>query len=137
MRALRPDTAFGADLIAGFPTEDEAMFQRSLDLITECGLSFVHAFPYSARPGTPAARMPQLSGEIVSERAARLREAAASAHVAHLDARLGRPLSVLTERGNTGRAEDFTLVRFERDVAAGDLLTVTADAADGRALIAA
>jgi threonylcarbamoyladenosine tRNA methylthiotransferase MtaB len=137
MRSLRPDIAFGADLIAGFPTEDEAMFARSLDLIDACGLSYVHVFPYSARPGTPAARMPQLPGEIVSERAARLREAAAAAHATHLAARLGRPLDVLTERGNSGRAADFTLVRFGREVAAGDLLTVTADAADGRALIAA
>lgn len=137
MRELRPDIAFGADLIAGFPTEDEAMFSRSLDLIAECGLSFVHAFPYSARPGTPAARMPQLQGEVVSKRAARLRAAAAAAHAAHLDARLGRRLSVLTERGNTGRAEDFTLIRFDRDVAAGDVVTVTANNADGRALIAA
>ncbi len=137
MRALRPDIAFGADLIAGFPTEDEAMFRRSLDLIAECGLSFVHVFPYSARPGTPAARMPQLQGEIVSERAGRLREAAAAAHAAHLGARLGKPLSVLTERGNTGRAEDFTLVRFGRDIAAGEIVQVLAGAADRRALLAA
>ncbi|PTM42017.1 tRNA (N(6)-L-threonylcarbamoyladenosine(37)-C(2))-methylthiotransferase MtaB [Bosea sp. 124] len=137
MRSLRPDIAFGADLIAGFPTEDEVMFARSLDLIAECGLSFVHAFPYSARPGTPAARMPQLCGEIVSERAARLRASAAAAHAAHLDARLGRPLSVLTERGNTGRAEDFTLVRFGSVVAAGNVMAVTANAADERALLAA
>jgi threonylcarbamoyladenosine tRNA methylthiotransferase MtaB len=137
MRSLRPDIAFGADLIAGFPTEDEAMFARSLDLIAECGLSFVHAFPYSARPGTPAARMPQLQGEVVSERAARLRAAAAAAHAAHLDARLGRPLSVLTERGNTGRAEDFTLVRFGHDIAAGEIVPVSAGLADERALLAA
>lgn len=137
IRGLRPDIAFGADLIAGFPTEDEAMFVRSLDLIAECGLSFVHAFPYSARPGTPAARMPQLRGEVVSERAARLRAAAVAAHAAHLHARLGRPLSVLTERGNTGRAEDFTLVRFGHDMAAGDVVTVTASTADERALLAA
>ncbi|KPF63324.1 2-methylthioadenine synthase [Bosea sp. AAP35] len=137
MRSLRPDIAFGADLIAGFPTEEETMFARSLDLIGACGLSYVHVFPYSARPGTPAARMPQLPGEIVSERAARLREAAAAAHVAHLSGRLGRPLNVLTERGNTGRAEDFTLVRFSREVAAGELLTVTAAADDGRALLTA
>ncbi len=75
MKALRPDLAFGADIIAGFPTEDEAMFARSLDLIAACGLSYVHAFPYSARPGTPAARMPQSPGPLVAERAARLREA--------------------------------------------------------------
>lgn len=137
MRELRPDIAFGADLIAGFPTEDEAMFSRSLDLIAECGLSFVHAFPYSARPGTPSARMPQLQGEVVSERAARLRAAAAAAHAAHLAARLGRPLSVLTERGNTGRAEDFTLVRFGHDIAAGEIVPVSAGMADERALLAA
>lgn len=137
MRALRPDVAFGADLIAGFPTEDEAMFTRSLDLIAECGLSFVHVFPYSARPGTPAARMPQLQGDIVSERAKRLRAAATAAHAAHLDARLGKPLSVLTERGNTGRAEDFTLVRFGQDIAAGEIVEVFAGTADQRALLAA
>jgi threonylcarbamoyladenosine tRNA methylthiotransferase MtaB len=137
MRSLRPDLVFGADLIAGFPTEDETMFSRSLDLIEACGLSFVHVFPYSARPGTPAARMPQLPGEIVAERAGRLRAAADSAHRRHLDARLGRPLSVLTERGNTGRAEDFTLVRFRSDVAAGEIRTATADGAGERALLAA
>ncbi len=137
IRSLRSDIAFGADLIAGFPTEDEDMFSRSLDLIGECGLSYVHVFPYSARPGTPAARMPQLPGPVVAKRAARLREAAGAAHAAHLAARLGRPLTVLTERGNTGRAEDFTLVRFGSDVVAGELLTLTADSADGRALIAA
>jgi threonylcarbamoyladenosine tRNA methylthiotransferase MtaB len=137
IRALRPEIAFGADLIAGFPTEDEAMFQRSLDLIGECDLAYVHVFPYSPRPGTPAARMPQLPGAIVSERAARLRDAATSAHNRHLEARIGRPLSVLTERGNTGRAEDFTLVRFGQDVAAGEIATVIADSADARALIAA
>jgi len=137
MRELRPDIAFGADLIAGFPTEDEAMFARSLDLIAECGLSYVHVFPYSARPGTPAARMPQHPGGLVAERAARLRAAAAAAHATHLETRLGRPLSVLTERGNTGRAEDFTLIRFARDVAPGDVVAVTAQAADERALLAA
>jgi threonylcarbamoyladenosine tRNA methylthiotransferase MtaB len=137
IRALRPDIAFGADIIAGFPTEDEAMFRRSLDLIGECGLSYVHVFPYSRRPGTPAARMPQLAGGIVAERAARLRKAAGEAHRLHLEARIGRPLSVLTERGDTGRAEDFTLVRFGRGVLAGEIVTVAAAGDDGRALLAA
>lgn len=136
MRALRPDIVFGADLIAGFPTEDETMFSHSLSLVAECRLSFVHVFPYSARPGTPAARMPQLTGSIVSERAARLRETARAAHAGHLQARIGRMVSVLTERGNTGRAEDFTLVRFARDVAPGEIVTVTAGAMDRRALLA-
>lgn len=81
--------------------------------------------------------MPQLSGEIVSERAARLRAAASAAQARHLTERIGRPLSVLTERGNTGRAEDFTLVRFARDVAPGEIVPVTGHAADGKALLAA
>ncbi len=137
MRRLRPNIVFGADLIAGFPTEDEAMFARSLSLIEECGLSFVHVFPYSARPETPAARMPQLPGEIVTERASRLRAAAATAQQRHLAARMGRALSVLTERGKTGRAEDFTLVRFASEIEAGRIVSVTGHASDGRALLAA
>lgn len=137
LRQVRPDIVFGADLIAGFPTEDAEMFSRSMALVEDCGLAYVHVFPYSPRPGTPAARMPQLPGGLVSERAARLREAAAVAHRRHLQARLGRPLSVLTERGNTGRAEDFTLVRFAGDVAPGEIRLVAADAADDRALLAA
>lgn len=137
MRRLRPGIVFGADLIAGFPTEDEAMFARTLELIDECGLSYVHGFPFSPRPGTPAARMPPVATALVKERAARLREAAEAAHARHLRERLGRPLSVLTERGDTGRAEDFTLVRFGRTVAPGQILPVTARAHAGKALLAA
>ncbi|TAJ34030.1 tRNA (N(6)-L-threonylcarbamoyladenosine(37)-C(2))-methylthiotransferase MtaB [Bosea sp. (in: a-proteobacteria)] len=137
LRALRPGIVFGADLIAGFPTEDEAMFARSLALIEECGLSFVHVFPYSARPGTPAARMPQSPAALVAERAARLREAASAAHRRHLAARRGKPLTVLTERGNSGRAEDFTLVRFEGPVEPGLIVPAIGHADDGRALLAA
>lgn len=137
VRSLRPDLVFGADLIAGFPTEDEAMFSRTLDLIEECGLSYVHGFPFSARPGTPAARMPQVAGGEIKERASRLREAAQAAHARHLAARIGRPLSVLTERGDTGRAEDFTLVRFGRSVAPGQILPVIAHAQAGKSLLAA
>lgn len=137
MRALRPDIVFGADLIAGFPTEDEAMFSRTLALIEDCGLSYVHGFPFSARPGTPAARMPQLPGEIVRERAQRLREATQVAHRRHLQARVGRKLAVLTERGDSGRAEDFTLVRFGHSVAAGQIVPVTAQSCGDKALLAA
>ncbi|CAN7541232.1 tRNA (N(6)-L-threonylcarbamoyladenosine(37)-C(2))-methylthiotransferase MtaB [Bosea sp. LjRoot237] len=137
MRSLRPEIVFGADLIAGFPTEDEAMFSRTLGLIEECGLSYVHGFPFSARPGTPAARMPQVAGSEIKQRAARLREAAEAAHARHLAARVGRRLSVLTERGDTGRAEDFTLVRFGRSVAPGQILPVTAHAQAGKSLLAA
>lgn len=137
MRDLRPDIVFGADLIAGFPTEDEAMFSRTLALIEDCGLSYVHGFPFSPRPGTPAARMPQVAGGEIKERAARLREAGEAAHIRHLSARIGRPLSVLTERGDTGRAEDFTLVRFGHGVAPGQILPVTAHAQSGKSLLAA
>ena len=137
LRNLRPDLVFGADLIAGFPTEDEAMFSRTLALIEECGLSYVHGFPFSPRPGTPAARMPQVPGGEIKERAARLREAAEAAHAQHLAARIGRPLTVLTERGDTGRAEDFTLVRFGHGVAPGQILPVTAHAQSGKSLLAA
>jgi threonylcarbamoyladenosine tRNA methylthiotransferase MtaB len=136
MRSLRPEIAFGADLIAGFPTEDEAMAGRSRDLIAACGLAYVHVFPYSARPGTPAARMPQLDAALVRERAQRLRSEAEAALARHLEARLGRTLPVLAERGNTGRAPDFTLVRFAGDVAPGAVVAAAATRHDGRALLA-
>jgi threonylcarbamoyladenosine tRNA methylthiotransferase MtaB len=137
MRRLRPDLVFGADLIVGFPTEDEAMFARTLALIGECGLSYVHGFPFSPRPGTPAARMPQVAGSEIKARAARLRDAAEAAHAAHLSARIGRPLNVLTERGDTGRAEDFTLVRFSRGVAPGQIVPIVAQERSSKALLAA
>jgi threonylcarbamoyladenosine tRNA methylthiotransferase MtaB len=111
-RALRPEIALGADLIAGFPTETEEGFRRSLDLIAECGLAFVHVFPYSPRPGTPAARMPQLPPPIVKERAARLRSAAAAALAAELSSRIGGETDVLIERPGTGRAEFYAVVGF-------------------------
>jgi threonylcarbamoyladenosine tRNA methylthiotransferase MtaB len=110
LRSLRPDLVFGADLIAGFPTETEAMFEDSLSLIEECGLTHVHAFPYSPRPGTPAARMPQVAPAVARTRAARLKEAGAAGFGRHLQAQLGRRISVLAERGGKGRAEDFTPV---------------------------
>jgi threonylcarbamoyladenosine tRNA methylthiotransferase MtaB len=111
-RALRPEIALGADLIAGFPTETEAGFRRSLDLIAECGLAFVHVFPYSPRPGTPAARMPQLPHPIVKERAARLRSAAGAALAAELSSRVGDEADVLIERPGTGRTEFYAVVGF-------------------------
>jgi threonylcarbamoyladenosine tRNA methylthiotransferase MtaB len=107
---LRPGIAIGADLIAGFPTESEAMFQRSLDLVAECGIAFLHVFPYSVRPGTPAARMPQLGPALVRERAARLRAAGAAALAADLAARVGSDAEVLIERPGLGRAEFYATV---------------------------
>jgi threonylcarbamoyladenosine tRNA methylthiotransferase MtaB len=113
IRLARPRIVFGADLIAGFPTETEAMFEDSLALVDECGLTHVHVFPYSPRPGTPAARMPQVAPEIAKARAARLREAGAAAFMRHLDKQGGRRITALVERGGKGRSEDFTLVHLQ------------------------
>jgi len=118
-RDLRPDIMIGADLIAGFPTETEAMFRRSLDHIGECGIALVHVFPYSPRPGTPAARMPQVDPAAVRERAARLREAGAAALAAELARRVGQSGDVLIERPGRGRAECYAEVRFDGAAQAG------------------
>ncbi len=108
IKAARPEVAFGADLIAGFPTETEAHFADSLSLIEACRLAFVHAFPYSPRPGTPAARMPQLEKALIKERARRLREAGAAALRRHLDKHVRTRSHALVERGGKGRLADFT-----------------------------
>ena len=113
LRRARPDIVFGADLIAGFPTETDAMFENSLALVEDCGLTHLHVFPFSPRPGTPAAKMPQLAPAVVKDRARRLREAGARALRRHLDAQIGRRLTLLTERGGIARAEDFTKVRIK------------------------
>ena len=107
LRSKRPDIVFGADLIAGFPTETEAMFENTLALVEDCGLTHLHVFPYSPRPGTPAANMPQVEAALVKDRARRLRLAGDAALCRHLEAQLGRTLRVLTERGGMARAEDF------------------------------
>ena len=108
--AARPEIALGADLIAGFPTETEEHFQASIDLIADCGLSYLHAFPFSPREGTPAARMPQVDRHIVKARAARLRDVGAAALKRHLDAWVGREEIALIERGGFARLPDFTPV---------------------------
>jgi len=120
-RSLRPEVALGADMIAGFPTETEDMFRRSLGLIDECGIAFLHAFPYSPRPGTPAARMPQLDPAIVRERAARLREAGSAALARELARRVGEVGDVLIERPGRGRAEFYAAVRFDVGAPAGSV----------------
>ncbi|MEO0784681.1 MAG: tRNA (N(6)-L-threonylcarbamoyladenosine(37)-C(2))-methylthiotransferase MtaB [Pseudomonadota bacterium] len=112
LRAARPDLALGADLIAGFPTETEDAFENSVALIEDCGLSFVHVFPYSPRPGTPAARMPQLEKPLIKDRAARLREAAAAALSRHLDTKVGQTVDALIERDQSARMPDFTPVHI-------------------------
>ncbi|HAW55051.1 MAG TPA: tRNA (N(6)-L-threonylcarbamoyladenosine(37)-C(2))-methylthiotransferase MtaB, partial [Hyphomonas sp.] len=106
LRAVRPDIAFGADIIAGFPTETEAHFENSARLVEECGLSFLHVFPYSPRPGTPAARMPQLDKAMVKTRAARLRDVGAAALERHLRKYDGQTVEALVERGNSARLPD-------------------------------
>ncbi|MCS0504862.1 tRNA (N(6)-L-threonylcarbamoyladenosine(37)-C(2))-methylthiotransferase MtaB [Ancylobacter mangrovi] len=137
IRRLRPDVVFGADIIAGFPTETEAHFRRSLDLVDACGLTHLHVFPFSPRPGTPAARMPQVAAETVRERARRLREKGAGALLRHLAAEVGTTREVLAERGGVGRTPGFTPVRLPRPVAPGTLLSLRIAGHDGARLIAA
>jgi threonylcarbamoyladenosine tRNA methylthiotransferase MtaB len=136
VRRLRPDVVFGGDIIAGFPTESETMFARSLDLIDECGLTHLHVFPFSARPGTPAARMPPVEHGLVKERAAALRQKGAAALRRHLDGEIGARRWVLTESGNVGRTEQFTQVRLPGPVAPGAILDLTIVGHDGRRLLA-
>jgi threonylcarbamoyladenosine tRNA methylthiotransferase MtaB len=136
VRRLRPDMVFGADLIAGFPTETGVMFANSLSLIDDCGLTFLHIFPFSAREGTPAARMPQLHGAVIAARAGALREKGVAALQAHLQGAKGRRIIVLMENEANGRAADFTPVRLEAGPNAGTLVEAVVAGDDGAALIA-
>ena len=136
-RELRPEVALGADLIAGFPTETEEMFRHTLDLIGECGLAFVHVFPYSVRAGTPAARMPQLPDAVIKERAARLRAAGEVALAAALSARVGSETDVLIERPGLGRAAFYAPVSFTGSGNAGSVQRMRLIGAGGRNLIGA
>ncbi|MEX0923550.1 MAG: tRNA (N(6)-L-threonylcarbamoyladenosine(37)-C(2))-methylthiotransferase MtaB [Rhodovibrionaceae bacterium] len=111
VRRLRPDVVFGADLIAGFPTESDAMFENSLALIADCGLTYLHVFPYSEREGTPAARMPQVDKAVRKDRAARLRKAGAAAERAFLESRIGTAAEVLIEKDGFGRCAHYAPVR--------------------------
>ena len=123
VRGLRPDIAFGADIIAGFPTETEEMFQRSIELVDACGLSSLHVFPYSARPGTPAAKMPPVPADQIKDRARRLREKGAEALSRHLDRLIGSEQEILVERGGIGRTPCFTPVRVGDGQIAGTVMT--------------
>jgi len=134
-RALRPDIALGADLIAGFPTETEDMFRHSLDIVEECGIAFLHVFPYSPRPGTPAARMPQLDPAVVRERAARLRAAGAAALQTELAGRIGHDSDVLIEAAGRGRADCYAAVRFDGALETGEVRRMRFTAADAGNLI--
>jgi len=111
-RRLRPDIVFGADIIAGFPTETDEMFENTRRLVAEAGLAYLHVFPYSPRPGTPAARMPQVNGAVIRERAARLRARGDAAYAAHLASEIGATRRLLVENGGVGRTEQFTLAEI-------------------------
>jgi threonylcarbamoyladenosine tRNA methylthiotransferase MtaB len=137
VRQLRPDLVFGADLIAGFPTENEDMFRRSLDLVAECGLTYLHVFPFSPRPGTPAARMPQVAGAVVRARARRLLDEGSLALRRHLDGELGARRRVLVESDCTGRSEQFTLVKLRAAAQPGRIIDCTIAGHDGRYLLVA
>jgi threonylcarbamoyladenosine tRNA methylthiotransferase MtaB len=137
VRQLRPDMVFGADLIAGFPTESDDMFRRSLDLVEQCGLTYLHVFPFSPRPGTPAARVPQIDRSIVKERARRLRACGALALTRHLDGEVGKARRVLVESRRDGRTEQFTAVKLAAPVEPGTILELTIAAHDGAQLLAA
>jgi threonylcarbamoyladenosine tRNA methylthiotransferase MtaB len=137
VKRLRPDMVFGADIIAGFPTETEEMFARSLDIVDECGLTHLHVFPFSPRPGTPAARMPQVARDAVKERARRLREKGEVALLKHLGEEVGARRNVLIETNQLGRTEGFTLVRFAGEVKPGEIVPVTIAGHDGKELLAA
>jgi threonylcarbamoyladenosine tRNA methylthiotransferase MtaB len=136
LRTVRPDIALGADIIAGFPTETEAHFENSLRLVEECGLSFLHAFPYSPRPGTPAAKMPQVAKPLVKERAARLRAAGEAALARHFTRHVGEVRSALLERGLAARLPDFTPVRLDAPAGeGGHILPVRIIGHDGKQLL--
>ncbi len=136
VRKLRPDMVIGADIIAGFPTETDAMFENSEKIVSECGLTHLHVFPFSPREGTPAARMPQVGREIVKQRAARLRAAGKAAYRSHLAALEGTAQSVLVEKAGLGRTEGFTLTALDAGEA-GDIVAATITGHDGERLIAA
>jgi threonylcarbamoyladenosine tRNA methylthiotransferase MtaB len=136
VRKLRPDVTFGADLIAGFPTETEAMFRNTLSLADDCGLTFLHVFPYSGRQGTPAARMPQVPGAEIKERAARLRHKGNAALASYLEGQVGKVHEILMENGGIGRNPQFAeLTMVGAPPGAGTILNITPRGHDGSRLI--
>ncbi len=136
-RRLRPEMTFGADIIAGFPTESEAHFENSLKLVEDCDLTWLHVFPYSARPGTPAARIPQkVNGAVIKERASRLRAAGDAAVARHLAAQAGRAHSVLMEAPDMGRTEQFTEVHFDAPQPEGAIVAARITGRSGTRLTA-
>ena len=138
LKAQRPEIAFGADIIAGFPTETDPMFENSLALVADCNIAWLHVFPFSARPGTPAARMPQLAGDIIKERAAALRDAGARQRAKTLEARVGTRQYVLVEKPGEGRTPCFARVQFQATSKApksGGIIPVRITGHDGACLL--
>jgi threonylcarbamoyladenosine tRNA methylthiotransferase MtaB len=123
LRARRPGIVFGADIIAGFPTETDEMFENSMRIVDDCGLTYLHVFPFSPRPGTPAARMPQIEKHVIKERAARLRQKGLGRLDAFLSSELGATRQVLVETEAMGRTEHFAQVKFESRMAPGAIVT--------------
>lgn len=136
-RALRPDIVFGADIIAGFPTETDAMFDNTLRTVDECDLTFLHIFPYSPRPGTPAAKMPQVEKSVIKKRAARLREAGAQQLRKFLESNLGKKRQVVVEQKGVGRTEHFAAVKLDCDLLAGSLADIMVTGVEGERLAGA
>jgi threonylcarbamoyladenosine tRNA methylthiotransferase MtaB len=134
VRAVRPDVVFGADFIAGFPTETGEMFQNTMALVEECGLTHLHVFPYSIRPGTPAAKMPQVNGATIKDRAAQLRSLGQASMARFLETQIGRTARVLVERDGLGHSEHYVPVRLD-GVAAGELTAARVIGVDGSHLI--
>ncbi|AZV79937.1 tRNA (N(6)-L-threonylcarbamoyladenosine(37)-C(2))-methylthiotransferase MtaB [Parasedimentitalea marina] len=131
-KMLRPDMTFGADIIAGFPTETEAHFENSLKLVSECQLTWLHVFPYSKREGTPAAKIPnQVNGNVIKERAARLRRAGATQVQQHLQAQVGQTHHILMENAHMGRTEQFTEVKFASPQVEGQIVSTVITGIDG------
>jgi threonylcarbamoyladenosine tRNA methylthiotransferase MtaB len=134
-RKLRPEITFGADIIVGFPTETEEMFQNSLRLVQDCQLTWLHVFPYSPRPGTPAARMPQVDGAVIKDRASRLRDAGAAAASWFLADQCGKVAKVLMEGPRMGRTETFAEVRFACDQPEGAIVATRIIGVHGMTLV--
>lgn len=136
LRAARPDITFGADIIAGFPTETDEQFEQSVSILSEINIAWAHIFPFSPKDGTPAARMPQVDGRVIKERAKRLREAAAQIRTAHFKTRIGDQDTALIEAGGMGRLPDFTLVKLSgSEDLAGQLCNVTLTGYDDEHMI--
>lgn len=134
-REYRPDMAFGADIIAGFPTETDEMFQNTLDIVADCDLTFLHVFPYSERPGTPAAKMPPVDKALRKERAARLRAAGETQVQKFLKQHINKERQVIVEKGGIGRTEHFAAVLLDKDLPVGSLATVKTGEIDGDKLV--